>query len=101
VAFARIRRSPDSDAHPVRTGELDTFYALPPSWGRGVGRFVMRAVLDALRSQGYSEATLWTAEQNRRPRQIYEAAGWKLDGAERLKVFLGAELRELRYRIAL
>jgi GNAT superfamily N-acetyltransferase len=101
VAFARIRRSLDSDADPERTGELDTLYALPSSWGRGVGQFLMRAVLDALRSQGYSEATLWTAEQNQRPRRIYEAAGWQLDGAQRLKVFLGTERRELRYRIGL
>jgi len=101
VAFARIRRSADPDADPARTGELDTFYALPSTWRSGVGRFLMRAVLDALQSQGYSEATLWTAGENRRPRRIYEAAGWKLDGTQRLKLFLGVELRELRYRIAL
>src|SRR5271157_3172019 len=37
VAFAVVRRSMDTDADPWRTGELDTFYALPSSWGRGVG----------------------------------------------------------------
>jgi GNAT superfamily N-acetyltransferase len=101
VAFALIRCSSDPDAHPLQIGELDTFYGLPSSWGRGVGQLLMRAALDALRAQGYREATLWTAEQNERPRRIYEAAGWELDGARRLKTFLGVEFVELRYRIAL
>lgn len=101
VAFAVIRGSMDGDADPGGTGELDTFYALPSSWGRGVGQLLMQAALDTLRAQGYREATLWTAEQNERPRRIYEAAGWELDGARRLKTFLGVEFVELRYRIAL
>jgi len=101
VAFAVVRRSMDTDADPWRTGELDTFYALPSSWGRGVGQRLMRAALDALRARRYREATLWTAEQNERPRRIYEAAGWEFDGAQRQRTFLGVELIELRYRITL
>ncbi|HBZ71700.1 MAG TPA: GNAT family N-acetyltransferase [Deltaproteobacteria bacterium] len=101
VAFAVVRRSDDADADPLRTGELDTFYALPSRWGCGVGQVLLGAALEALRAGGYREATLWTAEQNERPRRIYEAAGWELDGAQRLKTFLGVEFTELRYRIAL
>jgi hypothetical protein len=61
----------------------------------------MRAALDTLRARAYREAILWTAEENRRPRRIYEAAGWILDGARRSKTFLGVTLTELRYRIRL
>jgi RimJ/RimL family protein N-acetyltransferase len=101
VAFAVIRGSLDTDAEPGGTGEVETFYSLPSSWGRGVGKALLRAALDALRRQGYREATLWTAEQNARPRRIYEVAGFALDGTRRQKVFLGVKLTELRYRIAL
>ena len=101
VAFAVLRASEDADLDPRLVGELDTFYALPPNWGSGVGRLLMRAALDTLRARGYREAALWTAEENRRPRRIYEAAGWTLDGAQRSKRFLGVTLTELRYRIRL
>ncbi len=100
IAFAVIRGSLDADANPGVTGELDTLYALPSCWGRGVGQLLMRAALDTLRARGYREATLWTAEQNERPRRIYEAAGWEIDGARRRKAFLDVEFIELRYRIA-
>ena len=101
VGFAVVRGSMDAGEDPSLTGELDTFYALPSSSGRGVGRLLMRAALDTLRARGCREATLWTAEQNERPRRIYEAAGWRPDGARRPKAFLGVALVELRYRIVL
>ena len=59
----------------------------------------MTAVLESLRERGFAEATLWVAEDNHRPRQIYEAAGWTLDGATRDKPWRGATVRDLRYRI--
>lgn len=101
VAFAVVRPSPDDDAEPSHTAELDTFYALPSSWGRGVGRLLLGAALDTLRGKGFREATLWTAEHNERARCIYEIAGWQRDGAQRRKTYLGVEFIELRYRIAL
>jgi GNAT superfamily N-acetyltransferase len=101
VAFAVVRGATDEGVDPGLAGELDTFYALPSRWGLGVGRLLMRAALDTLRARGYREATLWTAEPNERPRRIYEAAGWRLDGARRAKTFLGVALTELRYRISL
>jgi GNAT superfamily N-acetyltransferase len=101
VGFAVVRGSTDAGEDPRLTGELDTLYVLPSSSGRGVGRRLMRAALDTLRARGCREATLWTAEPNARPRRIYEAAGWRPDGARRPKTFLGVVLTELRYRIML
>ena len=57
-----------------------------------------KAAQDALRDAGYPEATLWTGSENHRPRALYEAAGWRLDGAERRFDYLGVELVNLRYR---
>ena len=101
VAFAVLRASPDDDADGRAVGQLGMFYSHPSMWGRGVGRALLAAALESLRAGGYSEATLWTSEENHRPRRIYERAGWCLDGASHVRSWLGVEFRELRYRIEL
>jgi GNAT superfamily N-acetyltransferase len=101
VAFAVLRASPDEDADGGTVGQLGMFYSHPAVWGRGVGRSLLAAALESLRDGGYSEATLWTSDENHRPRRIYERAGWRLDGASRDRCWLGVEFREVRYRIAL
>jgi GNAT superfamily N-acetyltransferase len=101
VGFAVVRPTCDADGDPERTGELDTFYALPSVWGQGVGRTLMAQALDTLREEGFEEATLWTAEENHRSRHVYETAGWRLDGARRPKTFIGVQFDELRYRIGI
>jgi GNAT superfamily N-acetyltransferase len=78
--------------------ELDAFYTHPAVWGRGAGRTLMRDVLAELARRGFEEATLWTAEENHRPRRIYESAGWRTDGAVRRRMLFGVEFAELRYR---
>jgi GNAT superfamily N-acetyltransferase len=100
IAFAITRPSADDDADEL-IGELDGFYAAPEVWGRGVGRAVLAAAVDALREDGFSHATLWTATENHRPRRIYETAGWRLDGGVRHRHLAGAEFDELRYRLRL
>lgn len=100
VGFAVTRPSGDADADST-VGELDGFYVEPASWGLGAGRALLAAAVDALRETGFRFATLWTADENHRPRRIYETAGWRTDGAERRRAFGGVEFVELRYRIAL
>lgn len=82
-------------------GELQFLFTDPRVWGRGAGRMLIAAALEALADDGFAEAVLWTEERNHRPRRIYEAAGWRLDGGMRERTWLGTEIRELRYRIAL
>lgn len=100
VGFAVTRPSGDADADST-IGELDGFYVEPGSWGQGAGRALLEAAVDALREAGFRFATLWTADENHRPRRIYETAGWRTDGAERGRASGGVEFVELRYRIAL
>jgi GNAT superfamily N-acetyltransferase len=97
VGFTITRPSGDADALPV-TGELDGFYTDPGAWGAGAGRALLAASTEALRQAGFSDATLWTAALNHRPRRIYEAAGWRVDGTERRRSFGGVEFTEVRYR---
>jgi GNAT superfamily N-acetyltransferase len=93
-----VRPSGDDDVDPSTVGVLDALYSHPSVWGRGVGRALLEQAVDFLRSAGFSEATLWTAEENHRPRQIYERGGWRLDGARRARNYLGSDFVELRYR---
>ncbi len=100
VGFAIVRPSADDDGSP-ETGELDGFYTAPSAWGRGAGLALMGAALEALREDGFTTATLWTATDNHRPRRIYERAGWRLDGTTRNRNLGGIAFEELRYRTRL
>ena len=97
AGFALARPSEDHDAGP-HVGEVHMLYVRPEASRRGLGRTLLAAAQDALRDAGYPEATLWTGSENHRPRALYEAAGWRLDGAERRFDYLGVELVNLRYR---
>lgn len=97
VAFAGSFPSRDPDA----AGELGEIYALPEAWGKGIGHALMDACLTALRERGHADAILWVLEDNPRARAFYEREGWALDGGAKTDVFLGVEVREVRYRIVL
>jgi ribosomal protein S18 acetylase RimI-like enzyme len=96
VGFAVLRRSGDADSGPD-TGELDSFYTHPDCWGKGAGRTLLAEGTEQLCQMGFRRATLWTAELNHRPRKIYEAAGWLLDGGRRERSLGGQDFVELRY----
>ncbi len=95
VGFVSVR-SGDGDV-----GEVGALYVHPARWGGGVGRALLALALETLSATGCREAVLWTEERNERPRRIYQTAGWRLDGASRVRDFLGWRIREVRYRIAL
>lgn len=61
----------------------------------------MGAAVAELRSAGCNEALLCTEARHRRPRPIYERYGWRVDGADRERVFLGHPIREIRFRLGL
>ncbi len=56
----------------------------PDWWGRGVGRRIITALLDAIRERGYTEAQLWTQQSNTRARRLYDAFGFTPSGREKL-----------------
>jgi L-amino acid N-acyltransferase YncA len=101
IGFAIVRQSQDEDAHAAEVGELDHFYSDPAVWGEGAGRKLLAVAVETLREGGFTEATLWVAEENHRPRKIYEVAGWRYDGVTRDKPWRGGSVRDVRYRIKL
>ena len=100
--WATVGRSRDPDAGD-EVGELWGLYLEPGHWGHGLGRELHDAALAELRRQGFTAATLWVLDSNRRARSFYERQGWRADGS--VKADRIGELRtlveEVRYRIAL
>jgi GNAT superfamily N-acetyltransferase len=100
VGFATCGPTRDP-GQPAHVGELYAIYVVPRAAGTGVGRALLQRALDALREDGYAEATLWVLESNRRGHAFYEASGWRRDGATKQDLMDGFELREVRYRVRL
>lgn len=98
VGFVRSGPTRDNDDDPAQVGEIYAIYVYPEYWERGVGRALLRAAIQHLRRQGYSEVTLWTLRDNRRARAFYEKAGLAVDGAIK-ETNRGGEMSvEVRYR---
>ncbi len=79
-------------------GELWMINLAPEAWGKGLGRALLEAATEALRTQGYSEAVLWVLDGNARARRFYEAAGWQIDGTAKREDVGGTVVTEVRYR---
>jgi GNAT superfamily N-acetyltransferase len=96
VGFANV--GPCRDPEPAGAGEVYAIYLLAEWWGRGAGRDLMAAALDALVGCGFAEATLWVLDANFRARRFYEAGGWAVDGSSRVEEGFGFPIAEVRYR---
>jgi len=81
--------------HPTE-GEMFLLFVDPDHAGCGVGRALLEAAHEVLRSAGCREAFLYTHEQNERAIAVYEAAGYRRDGTVRESDFRGVHLREPR-----
>ncbi|WP_298256920.1 GNAT family N-acetyltransferase [Bradyrhizobium sp.] len=81
--------------HPPE-GEMYLLFVHPDHAGRGVGRALLEAAHEILRSAGCREAYLYTHEQNERAIAVYEAAGYRRDGTVRESEFRGVHQREPR-----
>ena len=97
AAFGRERPSPEARGK----GELYAVNLDPGHWGKGIGRLLLRHVMNDLYSLGYREAILWVAAQNVRARSLYESEGWYVDGAVADEEVLGVTVTEMRYRTEL
>ncbi len=81
--------------HP-EDGEMFLLFVHPAYAGRGVARTLLAAAHDALRAADCREAFLFVLEQNARALAVYTAAGYRLDGSDRISDFRGTRMRELR-----
>jgi ribosomal protein S18 acetylase RimI-like enzyme len=95
VGFVTLGPSRDEDAgHGDR--EIYSIYLDPGTWGHGVARDLMRAVIADVADR--SPISLWVLAANERARHFYRRNGFHPDGTERLKEVGGTDLLEMRYR---
>ena len=81
----------------IRVGsELRDLSVVPEAWGTGVSGALMDAALEAIRSDGAGEATLWVGEANARARRFYEREGWEPTGETRASELGPVELQYRR-----
>ena len=78
-------------------GEIVSLYLLPAYTGRGYGRALLAAAVEALADRGYGDALLWVLEENRRARRFYERAGFRFSGEFMDDEIGGKPLREVLY----
>lgn len=72
----------DGDEHEG-VAEIAALYVDPSLHRRGYGRAILGDSLDQMRAGGWTEATVWTLEDNHRSLPLYEAYGFKPDGSMR------------------
>jgi GNAT superfamily N-acetyltransferase len=65
------------------SGELRKMFLLPRARGRGMGRALLDAVLDAARARGLERLTLTTRHRYDRAIRLYERAGFRPVGSAR------------------
>lgn len=82
-------------AHPEEC-EMFLLFVHPAHGGRGVGRMLLSAADDELRSARCEEAFLFVHERNERALAVYASAGYRPDGSARESDFRGVAIRELR-----
>jgi GNAT superfamily N-acetyltransferase len=83
---------------PDLAAEVYAIYVDPPAQGRGLGRAMLEAATDELRSAGFEPIVLWALTANAPGRAFYEACGWRADGTSRAIDFDGTAVDEMRYR---
>ena len=100
VGFASGGASRDPSAEP-EIGEVYELFVDPQVVGTGVGETLLREIMDQLKRRGYRTVTLWVVEGNKRARHFYERLGFRPDGSRKTVAMNGAEVVEVRYRVAL
>ncbi len=88
--------SRDEDAYK-EIGELYGIYVLPGYTDKGVGSKLMGQLLNTLKTEGYTQATLWVLDSNEKSKKWYEAKGWRIEGKTKVDKRDKFELREIRY----
>lgn len=91
----RFGADPDDAAGP-RVGHVFSLYVHPDAQGLGLGKALLSAATDVLRTAGNAEATMWVFAGNAAARAFYGSQGWLPDGGTRVEEAYGEP--ELRLR---
>jgi len=81
--FAATAPATDPDADPGKDGEVAEFVIHPEHRHVGHGSRLLHAVVDTLRSDSFSRATIWVSSTADDLRGFLTEQGWSPDGAHR------------------
>jgi ribosomal protein S18 acetylase RimI-like enzyme len=81
--FAATMPAIDADAEPAADAEVTEFAIDPEHRHVGHGSRLLHAVVDTLRSDKFSRATIWVMASDDRLRTFLTDQGWAADGAHR------------------
>lgn len=75
----------DDGAGPPLPGlcHISMVFVHPDHWGEGIGKLLMRHLLDAGLNRGYAGFQLWTHADNNRAQRLYEGLGFRRSGREK------------------
>lgn len=96
VGFSTTVPSRDEDAPGL--GEISALYVDPDRWRNGIGRRLLEESRRRMREAGFEEGLLWVLLGNQPAERLYEADGWRRDGATRIEDPYGPEVEVRRYR---
>ncbi|GAA0539769.1 GNAT family N-acetyltransferase [Saccharopolyspora thermophila] len=83
-----------------RVGQLRWFLVSPAVRGAGVGRTLLRTLLDHARSRGFRHVKLWTVDGLEAAARLYREAGFRCTERNPVRQW-GKQLDELRYDLDL
>ena len=63
---------------------IEMVFVFPSSQRQGVGRRLVRYLLDAARSSGISRVQLWTGRENAGAKRLYESVGMTITGTRQV-----------------
>jgi len=95
AAFIPASDIPDGPPLPGLAHVWAVFVA-PQAWGTGVARELMAALLDEIGAQGFGEARLFVAAEQRRARAFYAREGWREVTEPEYVDRLGLDVVEMR-----
>lgn len=81
--FAATTPATDEDSDPAADGEIAEFVVDPEHRSIGHGSRLLHAVIDTLRSDKFSRATIWLNSTQDELRGFLVEQGWAADGAHR------------------
>jgi ribosomal protein S18 acetylase RimI-like enzyme len=100
VGYAACGVSQDEDIDREKVGEIYVIYVHPDHWREGLGAMLLSKALECLREDGFEQIILWVLSGNHQAIQFYEASGFEVDGASKVKQRAdGSEIPVVRYRL--
>ncbi len=95
LGFATISPARDEDVRGQ--GELCALYVEPDCWGRGIGQALASAARSDLYRLGFRKAVLWVVAGNVRAQRFYRADGWTADERRRPRQVWSVTVDTVRY----